>query len=85
MLECPKNCCQVAMPDDVFCGMCGAKLEEIRKCGKCGYALFLSDVFCRKCGKPVAAKSLADEIDEMEEEVERPPDVMIDKDQEIPF
>jgi hypothetical protein len=66
MLECPKGCCQVAMPEDVFCGMCGTKLEEIRKCPKCGYALFLSDVYCRKCGKSV----IQSEMNQMEAEVE---------------
>ena len=77
MLECPKGCCQVAMPDDVFCGICGARLEEIRKCGKCGYSLFLSDVYCRKCGKFVGEKALRAGVDAMKAEVE--------KDDEIPF
>jgi len=58
MLECPKGCCQIAMPDDVFCGMCGTKLEEVRKCPACEYRLFLSDVFCRKCGKSVAGAAV---------------------------
>lgn len=66
MKECPKNCCQVAMPDDVFCGMCGTRLEEVRKCPACEYRLFLSDVFCRKCGKPV----MQSEMNKMEAEVE---------------
>ena len=65
-MECPKNCCQVAMPDDVFCGMCGTKLEEVRKCPHCEYTLFLSDVFCRKCGKSV----IQGEMNEMEAKVE---------------
>jgi predicted amidophosphoribosyltransferase len=42
------------MPQDVYCGICGTKLEEIRKCPSCEYTLFLSDRFCRACGKAVA-------------------------------
>lgn len=73
MLECPKGCCQVAMPDENFCGMCGTRLEEIRKCPACGYQLFLSDVYCRKCGKAVSAPTVPT------------PAAAVDKDDEIPF
>jgi hypothetical protein len=65
------------MWQDVFCGICGTKLEEIRKCPSCEYTLFLSDRFCRKCGKVVGDKALRAGVDAMEAEVE--------KDDEIPF
>lgn len=81
MLECPKQCCQIAMPEDVYCGICGTKLEEIRKCGKCGYMLFLSDVYCRKCGKAVVENPLKDAIKKLDEHLDAP----VDKDDDIPF
>jgi len=70
MLECPKGCCQVAMPMDQYCGMCGTKLAEIRHCPHCEYTLFLSDRFCRACGKLVGDKALRAGVDAMEAEVE---------------
>jgi rRNA maturation protein Nop10 len=61
------------MPEDVYCGICGTKLEEIRKCPSCEYTLFLSDRFCRKCGKVVAPTTA------------QPPVAPVDRDDDIPF
>jgi len=44
------SCSSMIMPDDVFCGYCGAPSTRERKCAKCGRVSDPKDRFCRSCG-----------------------------------
>lgn len=44
------SCSSMVLPDDVFCGHCGAPAVEERTCPKCGRRSDGSDSYCRKCG-----------------------------------
>ncbi len=44
------SCSSMVLPDDVFCGHCGAPSAKERICPKCGRRSDGSDTFCRKCG-----------------------------------
>jgi hypothetical protein len=48
-LKC-ESCSSMILPDDVFCGHCGAPAVEERACPKCGRRSDQNDKFCRKCG-----------------------------------
>jgi len=48
-LEC-SSCSSMVLPDDVFCGHCGAPATRERTCPKCGMRSDGRDRFCRKCG-----------------------------------
>ena len=44
------SCSSMVLPDDVFCGHCGAPATVERTCPKCGMRSDGRDRFCRKCG-----------------------------------
>jgi cellobiose-specific phosphotransferase system component IIA len=44
------SCSSMVLPDDVFCGHCGAPAVKERTCSKCGKRSDGKDRFCRKCG-----------------------------------
>ena len=44
------SCSSMVLPDDVFCGHCGAPATRERTCPKCGMRSDGRDRFCRKCG-----------------------------------
>lgn len=44
------SCSSMVLPDDVFCGHCGAPAAKERECVKCGRLSDPKDRFCRKCG-----------------------------------
>ena len=48
-LKC-ESCSSMVLPDDVFCGHCGAPVVEERVCPGCGRRSDSKDKFCRKCG-----------------------------------
>ncbi len=50
--HCP-DCDSPVLPDDTFCGECGAHLDDEMKCANCGSKLGEGDRFCRKCGAAV--------------------------------
>ena len=49
VLKC-ESCSSMVLPDDVFCGHCGASVIEERVCPECGRRSDPKDKFCRKCG-----------------------------------
>ena len=49
VLKC-ESCSSMVLPDDVFCGSCGAPVVEERMCPGCGRRSDPKDKFCRKCG-----------------------------------
>lgn len=48
-LKC-ESCSGMVLPDDVFCGHCGAPVVEELVCPGCGRRSDPKDKFCRKCG-----------------------------------
>jgi len=51
-LKC-SSCSSMVLPDDVFCGHCGAPAAGERTCPKCGTRSDGKDRFCRKCGTEI--------------------------------
>lgn len=73
--QCP-NCKEVFEGDDLFCPLCGGKLEEIASDGKlntiegknkscpcCGNAVDSDDLFCSTCGFKFNSKERTNEYD----------------------
>jgi len=47
------SCRSMILPDDDFCGQCGAPASKEALCPECGREAGDSDKFCRKCGTKV--------------------------------
>ena len=80
MKECPKCKAQLE-DDDIFCGVCGTKLEiendesqadvqttpEGRRCSHCGKAIEADSAFCPFCGKPQEVEEVKNKEPQQEE------------------
>ncbi len=47
------SCSSMVLPDDDFCGQCGAPAAKEIRCPDCGREVAQKDKFCRKCGTKV--------------------------------